>query len=547
MTTNDSGKYYCLDIITVKKALTTLGSVRSHEHFPGYLALLRDRSTSNIVSNSDDIVNFYKKFLKIVDAPDKSPYLRPFRSRGVGNPLTLYQKNVAGSYAPSSIREKGPLSKIINIEQPSGALSYKLSDEHWKVVLSEMLSGHRLPIVSTIVFLFRDYAFRMFNPNLENLVLVFRAQFSILTEDENGDDIYETIFRDDFSEYSDEHFLEVEPERSGSDNIIKIRDLKLADLDLSNLLRLNAMGNTRGSHQKMEIKDVTLLDENDNVLKQVNRAFELGYAGVLISGSPGTGKSWYAQQIGVALSGSWEAVRTVQFHPSYQYEDFIFGYVAQKDGTFLISAKEFVLACRAAAVDPDRIHILIIDEISRTDIIRVFGEVLTYLERDKRDQPFKTASGEELSVPSNLMLIGTMNPWDRGVDEIDIALERRFAQIDINPSADVLRKLLSKKTTEPFINKIIAFFEKLNMYESEEIRLGHAYFLGCIDLEAALDIWSFRIKPTLKRACRFNAALFEQIELDWQNIVVDASHGDVGNAEPDKVLSPAEQSLKVNE
>lgn len=542
MMNNRSEKYYLLSIEAVKRSLTTLAGVHSHEHFPGYLALLRARSNANAISNSETIVTFYKDFLSVVDAPERSPFLRPFRSRGVGNPITLYQKNVAGSYAPSSIRNTGPLSKVMNINNKDGVTSYELINEHWKTVLAEMLSGNKLPIVSTTMFLFRDYAFPMLQPNINDLISIFRTEFSISKEAENGDDIYETLFDDDSSEYTDQDLLEAETEIRSSNNIIKIRDLNLTDLGLGDLLNLNTTETSAISHKEIVIEDVSLLDEDDIVLKQVKRAIELRYAGVFISGPPGTGKSWYAQQIAVALSGSWKAVRTVQFHPSYQYEDFVFGYVAQKDGSFHLTEKEFVIACRTAAADPDkRMHVLIIDEISRTDIIRIFGEALTYLERDKRDQPFKTASGEELSVPSNLFLIGTMNPWDKGVDEIDIALERRFAQIDLNPDVEVLRKLLFKKTTEPFINRIVEFFEKLSLCAFEEARLGHAYFLECVDMESAVDIWAFRIRPTLKRICRLNSSVFAQIESDWHNVVVSSHQVAIESTVPNEELSTTEQ------
>ena len=542
MIDNENNKYYLVNVDAVKKALTTLANVRSHEHFPGYLALLRDRYKSNSATNSETIVKFYKDFLYVSDAPDNRPFLRPFRSRGVGNPITLNQSNVAGSYAPSSIRNNGPLSKIIKIKNTAGTTNYELLSEHWKIVLTEMLSGHKLPIISTAIFILRDYAFQIPKQNIEDLISIFRIEFSISKATKDGDDIYEALFYDDSSEYSNQDLVELKSEIGSSDNLIKIRALKLVDLGMGDLLHLKSTENTI-SHQEVEIEDNSLLEKDDIVLSQVKRAIELGYAGVIISGSPGTGKSWYAQQIGVSLSGSWRAVRTVQFHPSYQYEDFVFGYVAQKDGTFLLTAKEFVIACREAAADHERMHILIIDEISRTDIIRVFGEALTYLERDKRDQPFMTASGEELTVPSNLILIGTMNPWDKGVDEIDIALERRFAQIDLNPSVEILKKLLLQKTTDSFVNRIIDFFAKLNRYELEEVRLGHAYFLKCLDKESALDIWRFRIRPTLKRACRLNRELFERIELDWQNIVVAPPQEVVEKAESDEVLPAVEQPL----
>ncbi len=79
-------------------------------------------------------------------------------------------------------------------------------------------------------------------------------------------------------------------------------------------------------------------------------------------------------------------------------------------------------------------NVLVIDEISRADVPRVLGEALTYLEMSLRDRPFYLASGDIAEIPKNLFIIATMNPWDVSVDELDIALERRFAHIDVRPA-----------------------------------------------------------------------------------------------------------------
>lgn len=82
-----------------------------------------------------------------------------------------------------------------------------------------------------------------------------------------------------------------------------------------------------------------------------------------------------------------------------------------------------------------------------------------------------------------------------------------------------MRKLLDGKATDAFINKMVEFFETLQRSETEGVRLGHAYFLKCINEKAAADIWSLRIKPTLRRACRLNQSLFKELETNWLKVV----------------------------
>jgi 5-methylcytosine-specific restriction protein B len=125
------------------------------------------------------------------------------------------------------------------------------------------------------------------------------------------------------------------------------------------------------------------------------------------------------------------------FHPAYGYEDFIEGYRPElHDGrmTFALRDGIFKQLCRDAEAQPERHFYLIIDEINRGDIPRIFGELLTVVEKDKRGKPvLLPLSRSAFRVPPNVLLIGTMNTADRSIALLDTALRRRFGFIEMMP------------------------------------------------------------------------------------------------------------------
>lgn len=266
---------------------------------------------------------------------------------------------------------------------------------------------------------------------------------------------------------------------------------------------------------------VELLPESNAILAEVRAALAMGFAGVILSGPPGTGKSYFAERIAHTIAGEPSAVRVVQFHASYQYEDFMQGFAPADDGSgFELQNKVFPLICKQASEKPAVTHVILIDEISRCDVARVFGEALTYLEPDKRGRTFHLASGKTLSVPPNLAILATMNPWDKGVDELDVALERRFAQIDMPPDADALREILTEKKADPaFIERIVTFFKAVQAIDDEMVHLGHAYFNNCVDEDSARRAWTFRLLPFFTKACRLDKETLSNIKRLWLKVV----------------------------
>jgi 5-methylcytosine-specific restriction protein B len=177
---------------------------------------------------------------------------------------------------------------------------------------------------------------------------------------------------------------------------------------------------------------------------------------VIFYGPPGTGKTWVARALGRHVAE--DNVSLVQFHPAYSYEDFFEGFrpSLRDDGVslgFRLTPGPFRrLVSRAQEPNgQDQPHVLIIDEINRANLARVFGEL--YFLLDYRNQPIELmySQPEESSgfqLPENIFIIGTMNTVDRSVAAMDLAMRRRFAFRLFLPQEyplnEVLRKYLKK-------------------------------------------------------------------------------------------------------
>lgn len=295
----------------------------------------------------------------------------------------------------------------------------------------------------------------------------------------------------------------------------KFRSLSVADLGLS---QLSSSPTTAGP---VETEDApALLDESDQHLVAVRELMSDNYAGVILSGPPGTGKSYYARRIALTLAkGVSERVRFIQFHPSFQYEDFVQGYIPGTKG-FEMKDKIFLEVCRDALEDADNLYILVIDELSRTDVARVFGEVLTYIEHSKRGMEFTLQSGDIAIVPSNVFIVATMNPWDKGVDDMDVALERRFATMNMPPDREQLATMLENKVADEGVRTALqSFFDALQKTENEYCRIGHAYFVSATDPASVRRLWTYQLHPYFKRICRSDREALRKIEGMWKQMV----------------------------
>ena len=265
---------------------------------------------------------------------------------------------------------------------------------------------------------------------------------------------------------------------------------------------------------------------------------------VIFYGPPGTGKTYVAREIAKQCRLNGGDFEIVQFHPSYSYEDFVEGYrptlTDNGQAAFKLVSGPLRRIAQKASDNPNATFILIIDELNRGNVAKVFGELYFLLEyRDEEVRLQYGGDGQGFSLPKNLWFICTMNTADRSIALMDAALRRRFYFAPFFPNeppiAGLLRRWLVRENQDTLAADLV---DAANKKLERDMGIGPSYFMQSgetLDENRVRRIWDRAVIPYIEEQFFGDADKLAEFAFDRlkRQLAGQTPANDAPNAPPD--------------
>lgn len=211
----------------------------------------------------------------------------------------------------------------------------------------------------------------------------------------------------------------------------------------------------------------------------------------------------------------------VSFHQAYGYEEFVEGirpHIADNGQmSYRIESGAFLRLCQQAKHDPSHRYAMLIDEINRTNVARVFGELMSLIEPTKRAGQIDSLSvnlaysRQPFSVPSNVDIYATMNSQDHSLAPLDMAFRRRFEFIECRPQPQLLGKVMANGADIDLAKLLTALNERILQNLAKDSQLGHSFLWGIDSLQSLSAAFSQSIIPQVAQACQHHGQILQAI------------------------------------
>lgn len=211
----------------------------------------------------------------------------------------------------------------------------------------------------------------------------------------------------------------------------------------------------------------------------------------------------------------------VSFHQAYGYEEFVEGirpHIADNGQmSYRVESGAFLRLCQQAKHDPSHRYAMLIDEINRANVARVFGELMSLIEPSKRAGQTDSLSvnlaysRQPFSVPSNVDIYATMNSQDHSLAPLDMAFRRRFEFIECRPQPQLLGKVMTNGAEIDLAKLLTALNERILQNLAKDSQLGHSFLWDIDSLHALSAAFSQSIIPQVAQACQQHGQILQAI------------------------------------